>query len=132
MENENSYVKELAESLINTWLRAENGEGLYKYAGGYWEVLLPILRKYVPKKLKMYENMLGVEFNYSNEKVKELLDAGDEETNMRNAIEYINNRIDSFYLPSEVHFIDDGNGEDIPYIPNQNIDINQYYGRDYD
>jgi len=129
---ENNYVKKLANTLLDTWLKSENGEGLFRYAGGYWEVLLPILKKYAPDKLKRYENMLCEEFTYSNERVKELLDKGDEEKNIRNAVKYINHRIDSYCTPSEIHFIEDENGEIIPYMPNQSIDIDQYFGRDYD
>ncbi|MFA3784139.1 hypothetical protein ABRY23_13855 [Melioribacteraceae bacterium 4301-Me] len=127
-----AYVKKALNSILDSWIQGENGEGMYKYSGGYWEVLLPLFKKYVPEKLKSYENMLCEEFDYTNERVRKLLDSGDEEQNVRNAIKYINYRIDSMAGANDFHYIEDENGEDIPYIPNMYIDINDHFDREYD
>jgi len=125
----NQKVKQLAESLLKNWIAQDKGEGLYKYAGGYWELLYPIFKKYTPDLLKRYENMLMEDFSYFNDDVRNLLDTGDEETNILEAIQYINDRIDSMASPQDVHYIELEDDEIIPYIPNQNIDIDNFWGR---
>ncbi|MGK9475596.1 hypothetical protein [Melioribacter sp. OK-6-Me] len=67
-----------------------------------------------------------------NDRIKEMLDSGDEETNVRNAIEYMNQRIDDMYTPNDYHYYyDEETDEDIPYLPNTYIDIDEHYGREF-
>lgn len=126
---ENKKVSELSKSLLENWIAEETGEGLYKFTGGFWEVLYPILKKYQPELLKRYENLLGEEFEYFNPIVKELYDCHSDEQNIVNAINYMNERM-SYATANEIYLIEIGGDELIPYMPNQNIDIQQYWGRE--
>lgn len=128
MENKVN-IKALSKSLLENWIAQETGEGLYKFTGGFWEVLYPILKKYQPELLRKYENLLGEEFNNFNEKVKEIYDSFDEEQNIINAINYMNEKM-RYSTANEIQLIDIGDDELLPYLPNQNIDSKQYWGRD--
>lgn len=39
-------------------------------------------------------------------------------------------RYDTMQRPEEVHFIELGSEDDFAYMPNQNIDQDQYFGRE--
>lgn len=123
-------LEERCNILLHVWMLKEKGRGEYKFCGGYWEVLYPLLQKYAPEKLKEYERMLPDTFDYFDPRVKAALDAGDEESNFRNAVNYMNDRISSLYTTSSVHQIELGDDEILAYVPNQNIDQNQYWGRE--
>jgi hypothetical protein len=114
-------IKEKCKSLIRVWIQQENGDGVYKLTGGYWEVLLPILEKYAPNELAEYGQLLGENFDIRNQQVKTLLDMGLEETNYKNALEFMNERIDMFATPQDPHYIDLGDDNIIAYIPNQAV-----------
>lgn len=126
----NPTVKQLADSLLQNWNETENGEGLFKFTGGYWEVLHPILKKYAPKQLAEYEKAAGETFDYFNEEVKKSLATGDEETDIKNAIDYLNGRLEQYATANDVHIIDLGDDNIIPYMPNQDIDPSDYFGRE--
>lgn len=110
---------------LNLMNSQENGERLYKYLGGYWEVIYPMFLKYAPEELKTYENTAVEEFVNFNPRVKELLDAGNEEENWANAINYYNGRL-KYYNASDQHIIEidydlmkDDEDDYIGYIPNE-------------
>ncbi len=115
--------------LLRVWMTNEQGRGEYKYCGGYWEVLYPLLRKYAPEQLDSYERMLPENFDYFDDRVHEILDSGSEEKNFRNAVNYMNARM-AMYYPESVHHIEMGDDEILAYVPNQNIDQNDYWGRE--
>lgn len=117
-------ITERAKQFLNQMTYQERGEGLYKYFGGYWEIVYPIFVEYAPKELKRYENTAMEEFMNFNPRVKELLDAGNEEKNWANAINYYNNRM-AYNNTHDTHIIeidDDKLKEDeddyIEYVPN--------------
>lgn len=103
-------------------LDQERGTGLFRYFGGYWEVIYPILKKYDPQDLNEYEGLLCDQFTYFNPEVKELLDAGDEESNWALGINYFNARR-QYYSASDIHYIEpkDDEKDPIPYMPNQYV-----------
>lgn len=89
------------------------------------------MEKYEPELLKEYSKLIGEEFDYFNDKVRELLTTGDELKDLENAIEYFQNRIGSYAGVNDIHHIEDEeNDETIPYMPNQNIDSKVYFGRE--
>ncbi|MGK9475597.1 hypothetical protein [Melioribacter sp. OK-6-Me] len=57
------YVIKQLNNLLNTWIKSEDGTGVYKYVGGYWELLLPLFKKYTPEGIKMYQNLICEEFS---------------------------------------------------------------------
>lgn len=129
---ENFELSDVCPKIINNWIDNYDkfGELMHNYTGGYWEVLYPVLKKYAPEKLEEYAKLIGQEFEIFNERVKELVDSGDEMTNYKNAIEYLNACF-SYTNCNDVHYVaDEENDEDIPYLPNQNIDIKQHLGRE--
>ncbi len=129
-ETPKKTLQERCKTLLGIWNANEDGSGQYKFTGGYWEVLYPLLKKYAPEELKRYQNLLSEEFNYFDERVKAKVDTGDEEQNFRNAVNYMNNRIRNMYAAGSEHQIDLGDDEIIAYLPNQNIDQNDYWGRE--
>ncbi|GEM_PF-2436459 len=121
------FIREATKNLLTTWLHNENGKGEYKITGGYWEVLYPILNKYQPNLLEEYESIVGG-FSYFDSEVKELFDQGSDLLNLVGTLLYMDERRNN--LPEDIHYIDLGNDEIKPYIPNQNIDLNNYWGRE--
>ncbi len=120
---ENEYLTKMTKLILDNWIGNETGRGLFRYAGGYWELLYPILKKYQPGLLREYEGLVG-EFNYFNERVREKLDRGSEIENFVEALNYANSRIDDYASELEYHLIllDEGEDEIIKYIPNQALD----------
>ena len=112
---------------LTTWIKQPE-RSKYKLLGGFWEVILPILRKYEPEKTKKYENLVG-SFDYSNDEVKELFDYGDDLTNILAGLTYYNERVVGFATAEDPHYITIGE-KDIAYIPNQSIDQEQHFGRE--
>ncbi len=123
-------VKKVCKELLRNWIAQEDGSGLYKYSGRYWEILYPLLQKHAPEELKQYEKTVGEEFNYFNEDVQRRIDKRNDEKNLKITLEYINSRIDNYSKPSDVDYIELPNEELLPYVPNQNIDVNQHFGRE--
>lgn len=123
-------LQERCKALLDIWNANEDGTGRYKYTGGYWEVLYPLLDKYAPGELARYEELLSEQFDYFNERVKAAIDTGNEEENFRNAVNYMNSRMQSMYTAGSIHQIDLGDDEILGYLPNQNIDQSEYWGRE--
>jgi hypothetical protein len=121
------FIKDTTHSILTYWLNTEKGRGEYKRVGGYWEVLYPILKKYQPDLLSRYENIIG-DFNYFNEDVRKLFDQGNELYNLIASLQYMEER--KYNQPDDVHYIEIEEDEYLPYIPNQNIDSQQYWGRE--
>lgn len=123
-------MRKKAEQLLDVWNNTEDGTGNYKLTGPYWEVLYPILKEYAAEKLAEYERKCGEKFDFFNSEVKRLVDSGDEEENFLNAINYMNGMENSFATPQTIHQVDTADDRIIPYIPNQNIDEKDYWGRE--
>jgi hypothetical protein len=123
------YVSEAVNSLLDTWLTNERGQGEYKQTGGFWEALHPILFKIAPQKAGKYENVVGG-FTEFDDKVKDLFDEGSDIYNVLGALLYIKERENSFATPQDIHQIDLGNDEIMPYIPNQSINSKDFWGRE--
>lgn len=126
---EEQFIADTVNSFLHTWLANERGQGEYKQVGGYWEVLYPIFIRVAPEKIKVYENLLG-EFEVFNPQVKKIFDEGSDLYNLIGALLYVKERQAGYALPGDVHLIDLGNDEIIPYIPNQSIDAHDYWGRE--
>ncbi|MCX6170647.1 MAG: hypothetical protein NTX65_15000 [Ignavibacteriales bacterium] len=123
------YVCEGVNALLDNWVVEDQGIGLYKLTGRFWEVLYPILKKYAPIKLVEYEKLVG-EFEVFNERVKKLVDYDDELCNWIASILNYNSRF-SFASPNDVDLVNDPvTDDDIAYLPNQEIDTNAYLGRE--
>ncbi|MCA0388486.1 MAG: hypothetical protein LCH52_08325 [Bacteroidetes bacterium] len=116
-------------TLLKVLSRVEKGNGWYKMLGGYWELIYPMFVKYCPDDLANYERQLTLKPEHFNNRVAEQLDAGNEEENYRNAVNYMNSRISEMYSPQDIHLIDMGNDEILAYLPNQEIDQSEYWGR---
>lgn len=112
-------LSEKCRRLLLQWRANEQGEGLFRLTGPYWEVLYPILLKYAPNQLHAYENLIMEEFEVFNDDVKEVVDVGNEEKNYRNAIKYMNAREDMYATPLDPHYITIKNGDELEYIPNR-------------
>ena len=112
-------ITEKCNQLLSQWIGQEDGQGIYKMTGAYWEVLLPILEKHSPDKLQAYANMLGEDFDIRNDRVQRIVDQLNEEKNYRNAILYFNNRQDSYATPADPHYLDFGDDNIVSYIPNE-------------
>lgn len=126
---EEEYVQDGVNALLDVWIAEDHGNGYYKLTGRYWEVLYPILKKYSPKKLAVYEGLVG-NFEIFNEQVKKLVDYNDELCNWVASIINFNSRF-KFADLNEVDLINDPEtDEDIAYLPNQFIDTNTYLGRE--
>jgi hypothetical protein len=123
-------IEEYCLLLLKVLTQNEKGNGWYKMLGGYWELIYPMLEKYQPERLKLYDKLLADELNYFNIRVYKNLDSGDEYENWQNAVRYMNERIANMNSPQDYHLIDLGNDEIISYIPNQPIDQEIYWGRD--
>lgn len=118
-------------TFLNLLIEQEDGSGLYKIFGGYWELAYPIMQNHAPEELKTYENMFPEDFEYFNPRVNEILTAGDEGKDWKNAVLYYNSRLDSHHTTQDVDYIPDPEtGEDIPYLPNQSINVKQHFGRE--
>lgn len=100
----------------------------YKHFGGYWELVLPLLRQYFPERLRAYEKECSENFTQQNLTVKGFLDEEDDLTNITNAIEYFRVRQSGNYA-GEPHYITIGD-EDIAYIPNESVDQDTHFGRE--
>lgn len=118
-------LKSKCDNLLSTWIENADPQGEYKLTGGYWEVLYPILKTHSPELLKKYEGIVG-EFDYFNEEVKNKLSSGLDETDFKNALDYMNAQENNFGTPAEKHYIDMGNDRVIAYIANQNLDENVF------
>lgn len=129
------FISDTANTLLDVWIKTDNGQGLFRYTGGFWEVLYPILKKEAPEKLKEYENIVG-ELDHFNPQIKEQFDYQSDLLNLLGALRYMNERADRFHSADEAHIIEiedeDGDSIDIAYIPNQSIDQGQYFGREFD
>ena len=123
-------TKEKCLQILDVWMQSEDGNGNYKLTGPYWEVLYPLLLKHAPEKLKQYESMLNDRFDYFDAEVKQAIDVGNEDQNYINAINYMNEMEDNFATTTYIHEVDLGNDRIKPYIPNQSIDENDYWGRE--
>jgi hypothetical protein len=119
-------IEKLTRTLLEIWLSTESGEGLFRFTGGYWEVLYPILQKYQPRLLKQYESLLGEEFSFFNEEVREKLTTNDELQDLENAINYYNERI-GVATADTTHTIELDGDKTIEYMPNQNLDYSQEF-----
>lgn len=120
-------LEEKCKQLLNLWI-SQNAKGIFKMTGPYWEVLYPILLKYAPAELKKYEIIAGEKFITFNEKVKQLVESGDEDADFGHAITFLNQQLDNYAVPNDMHFVDI-DGETIQYLPNQ-IENKDYWGRE--
>lgn len=126
---EEEYVREGVNALLDNWISEDQGEGLYKLTGRFWEVLHPILKKYATAKLSKYEEIVG-NFEIFDERVKKLVDYDDELCNWMASVLNYNSRF-SFASPNDVDVVNDPEtDDDIAYLPNQEIDTNAYLGRE--
>lgn len=126
---EEEYVHDGVNTLLDNWISEDQGEGLYKLTGRFWEVLHPILKKYAPEKLVKYENIVG-EFEIFDERVKKLVDYDDELCNWIASVLNYNSRF-SYSSVTDVDLVNDpATDDDIAYLPNQVIDTNAYLGRE--
>ncbi|GAB1348355.1 hypothetical protein MASR1M107_05670 [Ignavibacteriales bacterium] len=116
-------------TLLKILSKVEKGNGWYKMLGGYWELIYPMFVKYCPEELADYERKLVLKPENFNKRVANILDSGSEETNYANAVNYMNSRIADMYSPQDIHLIDMGNDEILAYLPNQEIDQSEYWGR---
>lgn len=121
-------IQEKIKNLLKLWIATDNGQNLYKYTGGFWEVLYPLMQKYAPEELQEYESIVGP-FEYFDPSVKKAVQSGIEDTDFRNAITYMNSRL-TCTTSQDVHLIDLGEDSIVPYLPNQNIDKQHYWGRE--
>ncbi len=122
------FLREKTEMLLKLWIENDTGSGLYKNTGPFWETLYEILRKYQPELLSDYSRIVG-DFSYFNDEIKSEYDYGRDELNFMAALQYMNDWMNSYHSSNEVHLVE-LNGEEIPYMPNQNIDTDQYFGRE--
>jgi len=118
-------LKNKCDNLLRTWIENADPQGEYKLTGGYWEVLYPILKTHSPELLKKYEDIVG-EFDTFNEDVRNKLSTGLDETDFKNALEYMQAQEKNFGTPADRHNIDLGNDNVIAYIANQNLDENVF------
>jgi len=116
-------------TLLSVLTKAEKGNGWYRMLGGYWEIIYPMFVKYCPEELAQYESKLALKPQNFNSRVANKLDAGNEEANFARAVNYMNSRIAEMYSPQDIHLIDMGNDEILAYLPNQEIDQSEYWGR---
>ncbi|HEX2868713.1 MAG TPA: hypothetical protein VHO03_16855 [Ignavibacteriales bacterium] len=121
-------IDEKIKNLLNLWIATDNGQELYRFTGPYWEVLYPLMEQHAPKELGQYENIAGP-FEVFNEDIKKKYESGNEDTDFRNTINYMNGRLYST-SSTDVHLIDMGYDNIIAYLPNQEIDQKGYWGRE--
>lgn len=126
--SEEEFLKDRTKLYLQNLLQTDNGMKLFRQAGPYWETFCPILKKYAPAELAVYERFAGP-FDYFNEKVKAEYDHKNDLLNFLAALAYQEMRYNTMQNPNEVHLIE-VDGEEIPYMPNQNIDVDQYFGRE--
>lgn len=123
------FLKDRVKLYLQNLLETDNGRKLYRQTGPYWENLYPVFKKYAPELLAEYERQAGP-FNYFNEAVKAEYDYKDDLLNFMAASAYQEMRYDTMQRPDEVHFIELGDEDNYVYMPNQNIDQDQYLGRE--
>jgi hypothetical protein len=122
------FLKDRTMLFLQNLLETDNGKKLYRQTGPYWETLYPVFKKYAPQELLAeYERRAGP-FDYFNEAVKAEYDYKDDLLNFMAALKYQETRFDTMQSPEDVHLIE-LDGEEYAYIPNQNIDQDQYFGR---
>lgn len=122
------FLRQRIKLYLQNLLQTDNGRKLYRQTGPYWENLYPVFKKYSPELLAEYERLAGP-FDYFNEQVKAEYDYKDDLLNFLAALAYQEMRYDTMQDASAIHFIEVG-GNEIAYMPNQNIDQNQYLGRE--
>ena len=118
-------IKELTKKLLSIWINNETGEGLFRFTGGYWEVLQPILKKYQPELLKTYENLICEEFTIFNPEVRNAITTNNELKDLENALNYYNNRI-GIATAFTTHTIELKNDVVIEYMPNRFVEYDNY------
>lgn len=126
--NPEDFLEERVPMLLDTWIEVERGKKVFRQVGPYWEVLYTILKQYAPDEFKEYERLAGP-FDFFNEEVKKQYDYQDNLLNFMAALAYQEKRYQSFSDAADLHIIE-LNGKDYTYLPNQNIDQNQYFGRE--
>lgn len=126
--SEEEFIKDRANQLLDIWIEQESGQELYKNIGPYFEVFYPILKKYVPEKLTEYEKKVK-QIDFFNEEVKKEYDYNSDIINFIASLSYLEEANLSNHFTQDVHYILLNNNT-VPYMPNSNIDINQYLGRD--
>jgi len=123
------FLKDRTKLWLQNLLETDNGKKIYRQTGPYWENLYPIFEKYTPELLAEYERQAGP-FDYFNEAVKAEYDYKEDLLNFLAALAYMEMRYDNLQRPDDVHFIELGENDNYVYMPNQNIDQNQYLGRE--
>ena len=124
-----AFMKDRTKLYLLNLLEVNQGRNYYKQTGPYWENLYLVLKKYAPQQLAEYERQAGP-FDYFNEEVRAEYDYKDDLLNFMAALAYQQERFDSLQQPDEVHYIELGGNEEFIYTPNQNIDQDQYLGRE--
>jgi hypothetical protein len=122
------FLKDRCKRILDFWIKNDRSYNLYKQSGPYWENLNVILKKYSPELYKEYERIVGP-FSFTNTKVKKEYDYGEDTLNLVAALIYMEIRNESLQDPDKVHYIEI-DGDDIPYIPNQYLDIDLFLGRE--
>jgi hypothetical protein len=121
------FLKDRTKLFLQNLLETDNGRKLYRQTGPYWENLYPVFKKYAPELLAEYERQAGP-FDYFNEAVKVEYDYKNDLLNFMAALAYQGMRYDTMQNPEDVHILEI-DGDDYAYIPNQNIDQDQHFGR---
>jgi hypothetical protein len=121
------FLRDRTKMYLLNLMEVDQGRKFYKQTGPYWETLYPVLKKYAPLQLAVYERQAGP-FDYWNEAVKTEYDYKDDLLNFMAALAYQEVRFDAMYTPEDVHILEI-DGDDYAYIPNQNIDQAQFFGR---
>ena len=81
------FIKQTANNCLDNWINSEQGAGNYRLTGEYWESLLPVLQKYAPEKLAVYESLVPEPFTTFNEQVKEVFNYGNDLYNLLGALQ---------------------------------------------
>lgn len=122
------FLEDRVPMLLGVWIDTDNGKKIFRQVGPYWETLHEILRKFAPDEFEEYERIAGP-FTYFNEEVKKQYDYRNNLLNFMAALAYQEKRYQSLSDAGDVHILI-VDGEDVPYMPNQNIDPNYYHGRE--
>ena len=125
------FLEDRTKLFLQNLLETDNGKKLYRQTGPYWETLHTVFKKYAPELLAEYERQAGP-FDYFNEAVKAEYEYKDDLLDFMAALAYQGMRYDTMQRPEDVHLIELAGDDDYAYIPNQNIDQDQYLGREED
>ncbi len=126
--SEGKFIEKKASQLLNIWIEHDKGEEFYKNTGPYFEVFYEILKKYVPEKLLEYEKLIKP-IDFFSEEVKREYNYNSDILNFMASLSYLSEREMNISSPQDVHYIELG-GIEVPYMPNSNIDKNQFLGRE--